>query len=293
MRSWMVSCLLLFVATVSNATILPENNLHLQDNVDAAANMTEQQFSDIIDAVTTHWAPMAAKHGATLVVNKLWTNSTVNASAQQSGNQWIINMYGGLARRPETNFEGFALVVCHELGHHFAGYSFYSGTHWAASEGQSDYFATQACGKMIWDAPIFGTLNPSTLNPHAKAKCDSTYTSAVDRKNCYRNILGGHSLASLLAALGRAPAPKFETPDPTVVTRTNTAHPAAQCRLDTYFQGALCNARFDATLIPGKAHPRGQTSADAEMVANEYSCNLAKRNTIGNRPSCWYKGIVQ
>ncbi|MGE3974636.1 MAG: hypothetical protein AB7F59_08935 [Bdellovibrionales bacterium] len=292
MQSWMVSCLLLFVTTISHATILPKNNLHLQDNINAAANMTEQQFNDIIDAVGAHWAPLAAKHGATLVMNRSWTDSTVNAYAQQDGTQWIVQMFGGLARRPEVNFEGFALVVCHELGHHFAGFAF-KGERWAASEGQSDYFATQVCGKMIWDAPIFGTLNPSTLDPHAKAKCDSTYTAMNDRKNCYRNILGGHSLASLLAALGRAPAPKFETPDATAVTRTNTAHPAAQCRLDTYFQGALCNTRFDITLIPGKTHPRGQESVEAEMISNEYSCNLAKGHTVGNRPACWYKGLVQ
>ena len=47
-----------------------------------------------------------------------WKNDTVNANAQQRGRNWIVNMYGGLARRPEIFFRRFAMVLCHELGHH-------------------------------------------------------------------------------------------------------------------------------------------------------------------------------
>jgi hypothetical protein len=299
MRSWMVGCLLLAVTTASQATMFPENNLHLQDDIHSPdANMTEQQFSDIIDAVMIHFVPVAKRHGATLTVEKKWTDATVNAYAQQQGTNWKVSMFGGLARRPETNFEGFALVVCHEIGHHLGGFAFYSNAGangWAASEGQSDYFATQVCGRMIWDAPIFGQIDMAKLSPFGKSKCDAQYTSASDRKICYRNVLGGQSLANLLSVLGNpnGALPKFETPDPKVVLRTATGHPAAQCRLDTYFQGALCNAKFDVTLIPGRNHPKGQLSIDAEMVSNEYSCNAAKGFTVGNRPNCWYKALVQ
>ena len=63
-------------------------------------------------------------------------------------NFYKVIMFGGLARRPEITADGFLLVVCHELGHHLAGYPFIDD--WAANEGQADYFATQSCTKNIW-----------------------------------------------------------------------------------------------------------------------------------------------
>ncbi|MGE3974635.1 MAG: hypothetical protein AB7F59_08930 [Bdellovibrionales bacterium] len=292
MRSLIIISLL-FVATASQATILPENDLHLEDNVDAAANMTEAQFNAITDQIVAVWAPLARRHGATLIANKQWLNPTVNATASREGMTWSVNMYGGLARRPEVTPEGYALVVCHELGHHFGGYPF-KGDRPASSEGQSDYFAVQVCGKMIWAKPIFGPLNLRTINPYIKAKCDRNYAQAWEQKTCYRNLAAGHSLATLLSAAAREPvAPRFETPATYRVQVSNASHPPAQCRLDTYVQGALCKAVFDISVIPGLAHSRGQSSAEAEMVANRYSCNLASGHTVGNRPTCWYKGLTQ
>ncbi|MGE3974634.1 MAG: hypothetical protein AB7F59_08925 [Bdellovibrionales bacterium] len=294
MRSVLIG-LLLLVSAPSQATILPENDLHLQDNVDAAANMTEAQFIAVTDAIVAIWAPLAQRHGATLVANKLWTNPTVNANANQRGNVWTINMYGGLARRPEVTLEGYALVVCHELGHHFGGYPFYPpNLPWASSEGQADYFATQICGKMIWEKAIFGRFNLRTVNPYIRAKCDSNYTRNWERRVCYRNIAAGHSLATLLAAASREKTPpKFETPSQAKVTATYHYHPQAQCRLDTYIQGALCKAMFDIINIPSLGHPKGQASAEAEIHSNPYSCNFANGYTVGNRPACWYKGVVE
>ena len=125
----------------ASATILPPNNLHIYDNVNKIANIDEKLFNQIIDAIVDQWKPLAALHGATLTVDKKWNDGTVNAYAQQNGNVWNVAMFGGLARRPEVTPDGFALVVCHELGHHFGGYFFYGATHWASAEGEADYFA--------------------------------------------------------------------------------------------------------------------------------------------------------
>jgi hypothetical protein len=112
----------IMVAHSSQATILPPNNYGMYDRVDRVANIDEKQFNQIIDVIVAHFAPLAKLHGAELVANKLWTDPTVNASAQQMGSKWIINMYGGLARREEITPDGFAHVDCHELGHQFGGY---------------------------------------------------------------------------------------------------------------------------------------------------------------------------
>src|SRR6478609_9034269 len=61
-----------------------------------------------------------------------------------------VHMYGGLARRPEVTPDGFTLVVCHEVGHHFGGYPFVRDAYWAANDGQADYFSTLACARRLW-----------------------------------------------------------------------------------------------------------------------------------------------
>lgn len=281
--------LLVGISSWAHASILPPNDLHLEDNFEMIANMTESEFKDIINNVVGYYKEPAAKYKATIKVNALWTNATVNASAQQLGNSWVINMYGGLARRPEVTPDGFAMVVCHELGHHFAGFSF-KGSTWAANEGQSDYFATHSCARRIWGKQKEINAEFRTqVGDFEKSKCDEAYTEQSDRDLCYRTSAAGFSLANLLSKLGNSSEPRFDTPDARKVTRTNDNHPAAQCRLDTYFQGALCGKAFDPMLIPGKKHERGQGSLQAEEESAKYTCTELDATTLGLRPTCWYR----
>jgi hypothetical protein len=62
-------------------------------------------------------------------------------------------VYGGLARHGEITPDGFALVLCHEIGHHLGGVPRYSGANgWASNEGQSDYFAATKCLRRAWQS---------------------------------------------------------------------------------------------------------------------------------------------
>lgn len=286
----LISALVFSSASWAQASILPPNNLHLEDNLNMIANMTEEEFNAIIDGVVEFYQAPAAEHKATIRVNADWSNSTVNASAQQMGKSWIINMYGGLARRPEVTPDGFALVVCHELGHHFAGFPL-KGSSWAANEGQSDYFATQSCARRVWaQQKEINAEFRSQVGEFEKSKCDEKYETQEDKDLCYRTAAAGYSLAHLLSKLGNAPTlPAFDTPDEKVVSRTNGNHPAAQCRLDTYFQGALCAKVFDPLVIPGRKNRRGQGSLEAEQEAAKYSCTELDALEQGLRPTCWYR----
>lgn len=275
----------------AQGSILPPNNLHLQDNVNSLANMTEQDFNNIINNIVNYYKPVVTARGARLVSNNLWTDPTVNASAQQSGTTWIINMYGGLARRAEVTPDGFAMVVCHELGHHLGGFPFYGDTDWASSEGQSDYFATQSCAREIWRGQTAENARArATVGEFEKKKCDAAWANAEDQDLCYRTAAAGHSLATLLGALrSSSNLPRFDTPDQRKVNATYTAHPEAQCRLDTYFSGALCSMAFDKNQIPGRNPSGGQTSQNAELTASSSSCMTAAGHGVGVRPLCWFK----
>ena len=290
----LLASLVFLLSLSAGATILPPNDLYLEDNLFTEdANINEQSFNKIIDDIIAIYKPLVAAHGAVLSTNSMWTNSTVNASAQQTGNSWVINMYGGLARRAEVTPDGFAMVVCHELGHHLAGFPFYGNADWAASEGQSDYFATQSCARKIWANDLVGNAEArNAVHPIAKAKCDATWSTVAEQNFCYRTAMAGYSLAHLLSALGGTTA-SFETPDASQVSSTSVSHPEGQCRLDTYFSGALCIETFDPGIIPGKGHPAGQTSQDAEIVAASYSCTTAAFHNVGFRPRCWFKPEVE
>lgn len=285
-RQVLVASSLMF-SSLAFSTILPPNDLYLEDNL-FGSDMTEEQFLTITNSVIDVYKPLAKTHGANLTVNARWNDSTVNASAQQTGKSWIVNMYGGLARRPEVTADGYVMVICHELGHHFAGFPFVSA--WAANEGQSDYFATQACAQKLWaaDLEVNATFRETVELP-AKELCDQNYSTEEAQNLCYRAAMAGKSLATLLGALGGGAAlPDFSTPDTTEVSRTNGRHPAAQCRLDTYTAGALCTVDFNETIIPGKNN--GRSTREAEVEAYTYSCATRDGYTQSVRPRCWFKG---
>jgi hypothetical protein len=275
---------------IARANILPPNDWHRYDRLTVKANMTQEEFNLLIDQVLDLYEPVINAHGAELVRNKLWEDPTVNASASQEPNRWIVNMYGGLARRPEVTPDGFVLVVCHELGHHLGGFPL-KGERWAATEGQADYFATQACARALWQSQFTdNAAHRLSVNPEAQAQCDSVWNDVADQDLCYRISAASKSLASLLAAIGGSTdMPDFSTPDVAQVDRTYEAHPAAQCRLDTYMNGATCLDPFDVNIIPGKSHPDGQSSTAAELEAANHSCMQAKGQVVGLRSRCWFK----
>lgn len=268
-------------------TFLPENNLYLQDNIKAPTNITEQDFRDVIAKANAVYQPLIKAFGGTLQINPRWTDSTVNANATQFGSTWQVNMYGGLARRPEVTPDGFAMVLCHEIGHHVAGFPFSSS--WAANEGQSDYFATHQCAQAIWKDDTAQNAKARELAPAiVKAKCDDQYQTQDAQNLCYRTMLAGKSLGDLLAALG-SDTVKYNTPDTKQVSRTNNNHPAAQCRLDTYMAGALCTQTPEDSVIPGKRSGRGRNDSRAEEESAKYYCTESNQFTVGLRPRCWFK----
>jgi hypothetical protein len=268
------------------ASFLPENNLHLKDSLKKRSNVTEEMFNEIIDRGVELYKPIVEAHGADLQITRRWEDATVNASAMQYFGSWVVNMYGGLARRDEITPDGFTLVVCHELGHHLGGFPFASG--WAANEGQSDYFGTLSCLRRFWIDDVMTNATFRDVIPETpKAACDSAWESEVEQNLCYRMVMAGKSTADLLGALGGT-AVSFDTRDANEVSTTNHRHPAGQCRLDTYIAGATCTATFDIDVIPGKVNGSGRNNEAAEREAAVHSCTALDSYTAGLRPRCWF-----
>jgi len=89
--------------------------------------------------------------------------------------------------------------------------------------------------------------------------------------------MAGSSAANLFSAIRKVPEPKFETPDQSVVRTTSNSHPIPQCRLDTYFQGALCEASYLED-VSSKDEVKG-------------TCHQSLGHTLGLRPACWFKNL--
>ncbi|MCO4754214.1 MAG: hypothetical protein KC478_07015 [Bacteriovoracaceae bacterium] len=258
-----------------NSGYLPENDMYISVDDKMAGDMTEARFNEIIDKIAAVYEPIVRSKRGKLKVNRKWKDGTVNASAQRSGKTWIVNMYGGLARHADVTDDGFAMVVCHELGHHLGGApkvgSFFNK--WASNEGQSDYYGSSKCFRRVYaNDDNVAIVAAMEVPEFATKNCMKAWSTQDDIALCQRAAMAGKSLSKLLARSG---TPKFSTPDSSVVTRTNHRHPAGQCRLDTYFQGALCE--------------KDVTDEVDNRDAKKGVCNRSTGQKIGNRPLCWYK----
>ncbi len=287
----------LLVSQIASGTFIPPEDIKnpLQNFSLRDANMTQTEFNDVIAKAEKFYSPIVTAHGGQLVINRLWSDDTLNANASQFFGKWNVNMYGGLARHPEMTLDGFAMVLCHELGHHLAGFTFrkgfggFGGT-WAANEGQSDYFAAHSCARELWkDETEVNASFRGNIPQIAADSCDAVWSTTEEQDLCYRINAGGESLARVLSALKEDPSfPTFETPATNKVNKVNDNHPEAQCRLDTTYAASLCTADFDPEYIPGKEFS-DQFGADAEKDAANYTCMEISNHIDGIRPRCWFK----
>jgi hypothetical protein len=216
----------------------------------------------------------------------MWENDDVNAYATitQSENnpgvvtqQRIIAMFGGLARHPMMTVDGFALVACHELGHHFGGYPV-KGNSFASAEGQADYYGTTKCLRVVFAGENnVQLMNRRAVDMTARLKCNHAFpNNKEDAAICMRSAMAGLALGTTLGSLGSTiEVVKFNTPEKEVVTETNTSYPSTQCRLDTYFRGSLC--------------PEPTNQAMSFSDANKGACRQNSVLDFGSRPVCWFK----
>ena len=267
---------------------LPENNMKIPVGSKIRANfmlntgtggITEAQFNGVMDRIERLYGPVVKQAGGTLQINRLWTDATVNASAEQIQGKWILNMYGGLARHAATTEEGMALVACHELGHHLGGapkIAGWFGDDWATNEGGADYFATLKCLRNYFaEDDNESILAKVTLDPLVQTQCTSQLSNHTDQLLCERTSLSNKSVSNLFMDLrGDKVAPSFDTPDKTVVAQMDDNHPQTQCRMDTYFNGSICHV--------------DKSASNSSTDFRQGSC-VQGVDQFGWRPLCWFK----
>ena len=257
----------------------------IEDQKFTRAGLDEDTFNAVLDKFEAIYEPMLKEDGITLNLKRLWSDDTINASAQRGGEkEYIINMYGGLARHESITPDGFMVVACHEVGHHIGGApkvkSIFGANAWASNEGQSDYYAGLHCFRKVFTPEEnleWATENEELLAEHplVMEKCSAVYESDEEQALCARTAMAGFSVTSLFAVEKEQDLPAFDTPDENTVNKTDSSHPAYQCRLDTYFASGLCTIG-DSGELDGTDPKVGTCTRDAEFEE-------------GIRPLCWFQ----
>lgn len=264
--------------------IVAENNLNIPVGVKAMGGITEAQFNKVIDRVGSLYSNVVAQLGGTLTFERNWTDGTVNAYAhrdEETGKIWYVSMFGGLARHPQMTEEGFAVVVCHELGHHLGGFpkkkDASGAVRWASNEGQADYFSTLKCLRNYFRGMDNQAVVAKLKVPALVTKnCQMSFSNAEEIAVCQRSAMAGQVLGNFFKVLmGTKTDVSFATPDKAVVSTTFDNHPAAQCRLDTYFQGSLCDKSVSEDV--------------SDTDGNVGTCTERNGDKQGLRPQCWFQ----
>jgi hypothetical protein len=256
--------------------IVEDNNLNIPVGIKGKYSVDEVKFNALITKAEKVYGPIVKELGGNLKIERKWTDGTVNAYAQRQGSTFLVSMFGGLARHSTITADGFNLVICHEIGHHIGGAPKKVGT-WASNEGQADYWGSMKCLRRMWqDEDNVAVVEKMQIPEAVVSACSAQFSNEIEIAICKRGAMAGKSLAYLFQALrNMTTAPDFTTPDRSAVARTNDAHPAPQCRMDTYYAGSLCDSDFQDNV--------------SNTDENQGVCSQKMGDKLGTRPLCWFK----
>ncbi len=285
MKQMIILCLL-FTFNLQ-ASFVPENNLSIPFNNFNPSGISKEQFEIVINKVSNTYSPIVEAKGARLIFNRKWDDNTVNASAARDlsrGTDWFVSMFGGLARHPQMTEDAFLVVVCHELGHHLGGFpkktqAFQVDRKWSSVEGQCDYFASLKCLKKVFEKEDNEAALKNKIVPQiVLEQCESSYVNHHEKMICIRSAIAGMEISKFIEVLTESKkSVSFATPDKKKVFKIEKDHNSAQCRLDTFFQGSLCEVSADTELSKEEAHSG--------------ACTKKNGNSRGLRPRCWMTAL--
>lgn len=243
-------------------------------------NKTKEKFELVINRITSLYSGTIKDLGANLNLDINWDSNESNAFALKIKTDWTLFFYGALYRNPSMTEDSMALTICHELGHLIGGAPFMAGTQMSV-EGQADFWGASVCLKKYFsEFPETVKITDGT----AKQRCDAEYQSDEKSKNiCYRSANASMAMATFLSSMQQTAQPEFDKKNIGVLSTTKQLHPEAQCRLDTYMEGALCDLgdtglSFEKKLLE-------------EKLTTDFLCSKNIEGEITKseqRPTCWF-----
>ena len=174
--------------------------------------ISKRVFQRTVEKMGEEFSYLADSFNEKLLTYASWIDPTYDQALARRWDSAQVLVYRGMAHRRELNRDALALVVCHELGHLYAGQPLKNENDFIAAEGQADYFATKHCIRKA--------------------------LAIFDEKNIEeRAIEATKAVGEFLANNWGHKHPRTDTPDESVVDTTNLSYPTPQCRFDTYMAG--------------------------------------------------------
>ena len=242
----------------------------------AQAKLSYKEYNDVLDTIYKKYNPVYLRAQANFVIKRSWEIDKVNAKARLNGSDWIIDMMGGYPKHDKATVDGFFAFACHEIGHHFGGFPYWSEPNalWASAEGQADYFVTTKCLRYLWaNEDNKSAILKKDIEPLILSKCSEVYSNEKDYYLCVRSTQASREMLAPIAY--NYDKISVATPYTWVTTFTFVnQHPGYQCRLDTFFQGALCPTDY-----------REDFDNEDETVG---ACSRLNGQVQGARPRCWF-----
>lgn len=247
-------------------------------------DVDERGFHYVVDTIESIYRDVFEAVGKELVIRKMWEEEDENATslyieendreADRVRQLREIELVGGLARHPMLDRDAYAMIVCHEIGHHLGGAPYALGY---SAEGQSDYFASSKCMKRFLEVADYEQGAWEPVPRELKEQCAASYAGTTERAICERNILAGLKLSRWIAFSREVEPTELSRRDPSRVRKTLVhGYPKPQCRLDTLVAGALC-----------PVDERAMFSVDDPKAG---ACNRDDGYVLEARPQCWYQG---
>lgn len=207
---------------------------------------------DIIDDAEKMFQPLARQAHGRFVLSVDNDRQSISAAAQRNKiDLFEVILDGGLLNWPRLTEDSLRMTLCHEAGHLFGGVPLRpapmewegpldsSGLSLLSAEGQADYYAA-SCFRQ-WTRGQRHEDRLKKVPAVVLQKCDQRWGGqSEDSLLCQRIALAGKAFLNLVKDFDI----DFETPDTEVVEETEiSGYPSRQCRLDTFFAGALEQTR--------------------------------------------------
>ena len=94
-----------------------------------------------------------------------WADEDVNAYAWVENGVRHVSLKGGLIRHLDLELEGLALILAHELGHHYGGPPTFP--HGLSCEGQADYTGVRDVMRNVWFGMTYITTTDAAIQQMA------------------------------------------------------------------------------------------------------------------------------
>lgn len=155
-------------ASVTRLSIPPEAHAFISD--EEAKKKLDDAKRPWNDPQSREWTEYLISHHRAFYPNITyhldWANNEVNAYAWVQNGIRNVAILGGLVRHFALELEGIAVVLAHELAHHYGGPPAHPGG--LSCEGQSDYHGVRTIMRRVWFGEYYITISDAGIAQMAR-----------------------------------------------------------------------------------------------------------------------------